>query len=147
MPKRQIPFLSSVLRGDIQNYCKFELQSPDDMTIVNKLLYIDSYYLTSMVIFSNVLKRWFWNNFLAKSCFKTTFHHGSLTLNHCIRLPHILLPKITAAQNEAALSYHRVRGIHFLAVIFPMTIIFQHSIFHCLFILLSKIHSANIGAG
>ena len=54
---RQI--LSSVLRGDIQNYCKFELQSPDNMTIVNKLLYIDSYYLASMVIFSNVLKRWF----------------------------------------------------------------------------------------
>ena len=53
----QIPFLSSVLRGDIQNYCKFELQSPDNMTIVNKLLYIDSYYLASMVIFSNVLKR------------------------------------------------------------------------------------------
>ena len=40
MPKRQIPFLSSVLRGDIQNYCKFELQSPDNMTIVHKLLYI-----------------------------------------------------------------------------------------------------------
>ena len=57
MPKRQIPFLSSVLRGDTQNYCKFELQSPDNMTIVNKLLYIDSYYLASMVIFSNVLKR------------------------------------------------------------------------------------------
>ena len=59
IPKRQIPFLSSVLRGDIQNYCKFELQSPDNMTIVNNLLYIDSYYLVSIVIFSNVLKRWF----------------------------------------------------------------------------------------
>ena len=81
MQKRQIPFLSSVLRGDIQNYCKFEPQSPDNMTIANKLLYIDSYYLTSMVIFSNVLKRWFSNNFLAKSCFKTTFHHGSLKYN------------------------------------------------------------------
>ena len=81
MPKRQIPFLSSVLRGDIQNYCKFEPQSPDNVTIVNKLLYIDSYYLTSMVIFSNVLKRWFSNNFLAKSCLKTTFHHGSLKYN------------------------------------------------------------------
>ena len=56
-PKRQIPFLSSVLRGDIQNYCKFELRSPDNMTIVNKLLYIDFYYFASMVIFSNVLKR------------------------------------------------------------------------------------------
>ena len=32
-----------------KNYCKFELQSPDNMTIVNKLLYIDSYYLASMV--------------------------------------------------------------------------------------------------
>ena len=59
IPKRQIPFLSSVLRGNIQNYCKFELQSPDNMAIVNKLLYIESYYLVSMVIFSNVLKRWF----------------------------------------------------------------------------------------
>ena len=55
--KRQIPFLSSVLRGEMQNYCKFELQSPDNMTILNKLLYIDSYYLASMVIFSKVLKR------------------------------------------------------------------------------------------
>ena len=68
IPKRQIPFLSSALRGDIQNYCKFELQSPDDMTIVNKLLYMDSYYLVSMVIFSGVLKqlfskRLFQNNF------------------------------------------------------------------------------------
>ena len=78
MPKQQIPFLSSVLRSDIQNYCTFELQSPDNMTIVNKLLYIDSCYLASMVIFSNVLKRWFLNIFLTKSCFKTTFHHGSL---------------------------------------------------------------------
>ena len=57
MPKRKILFLSSVLRGDIQNYCKLELQSPDNMTIVNKLLYIDSYYLASMVTFSSVLKR------------------------------------------------------------------------------------------
>ena len=55
--KRQILFLSSVLRGDMQNYCKFELQSPDNMTILNKFLYIDSYYLASMVIFSSVLKR------------------------------------------------------------------------------------------
>ena len=59
IPKREIPFLTSVLRGDIQNYCKFELQSPDNMTIVNNLLYILSYYLVSMIIFSNVLKRWF----------------------------------------------------------------------------------------
>ena len=57
MPKRQIPFLSSVLRGNIQNYRQFELQWPDNMTIVNKLPYIDSYYLASMVIFSNVFEK------------------------------------------------------------------------------------------
>ena len=38
---------------------QIELQSPDSMTIVNKLLYIDSYYLASMENFSNVLKRRF----------------------------------------------------------------------------------------
>ena len=55
-----VSIISIIMRGDIQNYCKFELQSPDNMKIVNKLLYIDSYYyLASMVIFSNVLKRWF----------------------------------------------------------------------------------------
>ena len=30
----------------------------------------------------------------------------------------ILLTKTTAAQNEVALSYHKVRGVHFLAVVF-----------------------------
>ena len=30
----------------------------------------------------------------------------------------ILLTKITAVQNEVALSYHRVRGLYFLAVNF-----------------------------
>ena len=29
-----------------------------------------------------------------------------------------LLIKLTAAQNEVALSYHRVRGLYFLAVVF-----------------------------
>ena len=33
----------------------------------------------------------------------------------------ILLTKITAAQNEAALSYHNVRGQYFVAVIFVAT--------------------------
>ena len=60
--------VSSVLRGDIQNYCKFKLQSPDNMKIVNKLLYIDSYYLASMVIFSNVLKQ-----LLGKKLFQNNF--------------------------------------------------------------------------
>ena len=36
-----------------------------------------------------------------------------------------LLTKITAAQNEVALSYHKVRGLYFLAVIFAATIIWQ----------------------
>ena len=33
---------------DIQNWFQFELQWPDNMTIMNKLQYIDSYYLASM---------------------------------------------------------------------------------------------------
>ena len=34
----------------------------------------------------------------------------------------ILLTKITAAQNEVAHSYHSVRGLYFLAVVFAATI-------------------------
>ena len=34
----------------------------------------------------------------------------------------ILLTKITAAQNEVVLSYHRVRGLYFLAIIFAVTL-------------------------
>ena len=36
---------------------------------------------------------------------------------------YILLTIITVAQNEAVLSYHRVRGLYFLAVIFAATIV------------------------
>ena len=36
---------------------------------------------------------------------------------------YIGLRKTTTAQNEVALSYHRVRGLYFLAVIFAATII------------------------
>ena len=35
----------------------------------------------------------------------------------------ILLTKTTAAQNEAALSYHRMCGLYFLAVVFVATIV------------------------
>ena len=35
----------------------------------------------------------------------------------------ILLKKVTTVKNEVALSYYRVRGLHFLAVIFVSTII------------------------
>ena len=34
----------------------------------------------------------------------------------------ILLTKTTAAQNEVALSYHGMRGLYFLAVVFASTI-------------------------
>ena len=34
----------------------------------------------------------------------------------------ILLTKTTAAQNEVALGYHRLRGLYFLAVVFVTTI-------------------------
>ena len=34
----------------------------------------------------------------------------------------ILLAKITVVQNEVALSYHRVRRLYFLAVIFAATV-------------------------
>ena len=46
---------------------------------------------------------------------------------HCtmyiVQCTYILLTKITAVQNEAALSYHRVRGQYFIAVVFASTII------------------------
>ena len=35
----------------------------------------------------------------------------------------ILLKKTTAARSEVALSYHKVRGLYFLAVVFAATII------------------------
>ena len=35
----------------------------------------------------------------------------------------ILITKMTAEQNELELSYHRVRGLYFLAVIFAVTIV------------------------
>ena len=37
----------------------------------------------------------------------------------------IPLTKITVAQNKVALSYHRVRGLYFLAVIFASTIVLR----------------------
>ena len=35
----------------------------------------------------------------------------------------ILLTKVTDTQNEVTLSYHRVRGLYFLAVVFVATIV------------------------
>ena len=40
----------------------------------------------------------------------------------CLRLAITLLIKITATQEEAALSYHRVHGLYFRAVVFAATV-------------------------
>ena len=42
----------------------------------------------------------------------------------------IFLTKITAAQNEVALSSDRVRGLYFLVVIFAATIVKLSQLFH-----------------
>ena len=39
-----------------------------------------------------------------------------------LRAVFILRTKITAAQNNVALSYHRVRGLYFPVVVFPATV-------------------------
>ena len=36
---------------------------------------------------------------------------------------YMLFTKITAAQSEVALSYHTARGLHFVAVVFTVTIV------------------------
>ena len=42
------------------------------------------------------------------------------------------LTKITAAQNEAAFSYHSVRRLYFLAVVFTATVLFVSLSFYSL---------------
>ena len=41
----------------------------------------------------------------------------------------ILLTKTTAARNGVALSYHRVRGLYFLAVVFAAIILLLLNVF------------------
>ena len=48
----------------------------------------------------------------------------ALLLLSCVRVA-ILLTKTIAAQNEDALSYHRLRRLYFLVVVFEATIRFQ----------------------
>ena len=43
---------------------------------------------------------------------------------------YILLTKTTAVQNKVALSYHRVRGLYFLAIVFAATIVVYSYIIH-----------------
>ena len=45
-----------------------------------------------------------------------------LIRKHRIHSKSIVLTKTTAAQNEVALSYHKVRGQYFLAFVFAATI-------------------------
>ena len=54
----------------------------------------------------------------------------------------ILLTKTTAAQNEVALSYHKLRGLYFLAVVFVATII--HIIIHRCTVIKTEHCSINI---
>ena len=51
----------------------------------------------------------------------------SVTFNCFWNIPKkaILLTKTTAARNEIALSYHRVRGLYLMAVVFAATIFLQ----------------------
>ena len=49
-----------------------------------------------------------------------------------VRGRYILLTKTTAAQNGVALSYHKVRGLYFLAVVFVRSIVRESMIFYYL---------------
>ena len=51
--------------------------------------------------------------------------------NNCTYMHIYTSHKKTAEQNETALSYHRVRRLHFLTVIYAATIIDIHYIIQC----------------
>ena len=51
------------------------------------------------------------------------FHEKHIIGMLCGLISTILLKKTTAAQNEDALGYYRVRGLYFQAVVFVATII------------------------
>ena len=53
-------------------------------------------------------------------------HH--MYQRHLQQVLFILLPKTTAAQNEVALSYHRVRGLYFVAAVFAVTIVLHRNV-------------------
>ena len=55
-------------------------------------------------------------------------HYNSRIVEDRILILIILLNKITDAQNEVALKYHRVRGLYFLAVIFAVNIVGRLSV-------------------
>ena len=53
----------------------------------------------------------------------STVHFRFSTSVLIISFAYILLTKTTAARNGVALSYHSVRGLHFLAVVFVRSIV------------------------
>ena len=86
--------------------------------------YTGSYLLITVPSFFTrpaVLMSFIW---LVSSC--RTLHFYRRTPTHGVykrKATYILLIKITDAQNEVVNTYRRVRGLHFLAVIFADTIL------------------------
>ena len=60
--------------------------------------------------------------FLRRAAANLSWYDSTATVRDMLFLT-ILLTKTTAAQNEDALSYHKVRGLYFLAVISVATIV------------------------
>ena len=71
--------------------------------------------MREVYIINNVLRISFFVSF----CFEFVF------------IVYVLLTKTTAARNGVALSYHRVRGLYFLAVVFVRSIIICNNICAC----------------
>ena len=65
---------------------------------------------------------------LSKSDCLYHFRYHYSTLCHLQLTQVILLTKTTAALSEVALSYHSVRGLYFLAVVFAVTIVCLYNI-------------------
>ena len=54
---------------------------------------------------------------------RSTISESNIIMNGILNVTQfILLTKTAAARNEVVLSYHRVRGLYFLAVVFVATI-------------------------
>ena len=61
--------------------------------------------------------------FVMRNVRKMQFEGFLIEMLKKIALVCILLTKTTAARNEVALSYHKVRGLYFLAVVFAVSIV------------------------
>ena len=58
----------------------------------------------------------------------------------------MLLTKITAAQNQVELSYHRVRGLYFVAVRFVTTVVVYIYIYHTLYSVHCTVYTVEQGS-